>query len=43
VFARGRLRQNRYEKDGATVYTVDLVANDFSRLAKASEDAGEGE
>lgn len=43
VFARGRLRQNRYEKDGATVYTVDLIANDFSRLAKASEDAGEGE
>lgn len=36
-------RVNRYEKDGATVYTVDLVANEFSRLAKASEDAGESE
>ena len=43
VFARGRLRQNRYEKDGAAVYAVDLIANEFSRLSRPSEDVAERE
>jgi antirestriction protein ArdC len=33
VFARGRVRQGSYEKDGETRYTVDLISTDFSRLA----------
>ena len=41
VFARGRIRQNSYDKDGETRYTVDLVCTDISRLAKPSEEAGE--
>lgn len=36
VFARGRVRQDSYEKNGERVYTVNLVCNDFSILAKAS-------
>lgn len=34
VHARGRIRNGSYEKDGQTVYTVDLTANEFLVLAK---------
>ena len=42
----GRVRQSSYEADGATRYTVDMVADGFAILAKvngkpADEDAGE--
>jgi single-strand DNA-binding protein len=37
VLARGRVRQNRFEKEGQTVFVVDLLCSDFSRLAKASD------
>jgi single-stranded DNA-binding protein len=37
VHARGRMRQSSYERDGEKVYTVDLVCNQFARLAQASE------
>ena len=33
VMTTGRLRESSYEKDGATVYTVDLIATRFGRLA----------
>lgn len=33
VQVQGRLRENAYEKGGRMVYTVDLVALDFNRLA----------
>jgi len=33
VMTTGRLREASYEKDGATVYTVDLIASRFGRLA----------
>ena len=34
VHARGRIRQNSFEKAGETVYTVDLICNEFSPLAR---------
>lgn len=34
VHARGRLRNGSYEKDGQTIYTVDLVTTEFLLLAK---------
>ena len=38
VHARGRVRQNTYERDdGERVFTVDLICNDFSRLAQAAD------
>jgi single-strand DNA-binding protein len=38
VHARGRIRQNSYERDdGERVFTVDLICNDFSRLAQATD------
>jgi single-stranded DNA-binding protein len=37
VHARGRLRQNSYERDGKRIYTVDLIALEFGRLAQAAE------
>jgi len=39
VFARGRVRQGRYTKDGEERFTVDLICADFSRLAKPSSEA----
>ena len=39
VFARGRVRQGRYTKDGEERFTVDLICSDFSRLAKPSGEA----
>jgi single-strand DNA-binding protein len=37
VHVRGRIRQNSYERNGSRVFTVDLVATEFSRLAQGSE------
>jgi single-strand DNA-binding protein len=34
VIARGRLKQNSFQRDGETVYTVDLNCDDFSILAQ---------
>jgi single-stranded DNA-binding protein len=39
VHVRGRIRQNSYERNGSRVYTVDLVANSFSRLVQGSDRA----
>jgi single-strand DNA-binding protein len=40
VLARGRMRQNRFEKNGQTVFVVDLVCSDFSRLSVAGDVSG---
>jgi hypothetical protein len=40
VLARGRLKQGKYEKDGETRYTVDLICTEFSRLAQPSAAGG---
>jgi single-strand DNA-binding protein len=37
VHARGRIRQNSYERNGERVYAVALICNDFSRLAQAPD------
>ena len=37
VHITGRVRQNSFEKDGATVYTVELITDSFSILAKPSD------
>ncbi len=39
VHVRGRLRQSSCERNGSRVYTVDLVASSFSRLAQGSDRA----
>lgn len=36
VRVTGRVRQSSYEAEGATRYTVDLVADGFATLAKAN-------
>ena len=41
VFTRGRIRQTSYQKDSKTIYGVDLIATEFTRLARPSEDVGE--
>ena len=41
IFARGRIRQNQYEKDGQTIYTVDLLADECGRLAKPVDQAND--
>jgi single-strand DNA-binding protein len=43
VHARGRIRQNSYERDGQRVYTVDLICTEFSRLAQASDNRDDAE
>jgi single-stranded DNA-binding protein len=42
VHARGRVKQNKFERNGETVYTVDLGVDDFSILASKSEKKDEG-
>jgi single-strand DNA-binding protein len=37
VHVRGRLRDNRYEKDGQTHFTTDRIADTIARLAKVGE------
>ncbi len=37
VHVRGQVKQNSFERGGAKVYTVDLIANEFSCLAKAKD------
>lgn len=39
VRVTGRVRQNNYQKEGETVYTVDLIAERSDRLAKKFESA----
>ena len=39
----GRVRQSSYEADGATRYTVDMIADGFAILAKASGKPAEDE
>lgn len=39
VHVRGRVRQNRYDKDGQTQFNVDLIADSIARLAKVGEDS----
>ena len=41
VHVEGRLRQNKFERDGQTVYTVDLLSQDFGKLSSKSEAADE--
>jgi len=36
VHARGRIHQSSFERNGETVYTVDLVCNQFARLARST-------
>ena len=44
ILARGRMRQNSYDRDGQKVYTVDLICEDFSLLAhKLERSEGEGD
>jgi single-strand DNA-binding protein len=37
VHITGRVRQNSYDKDGKTIYSVDLIADSFSVLATPSD------
>ena len=39
VLVRGRMKQNSFERNGEKVYTVDLVAEEFSILASKNEKA----
>jgi single-stranded DNA-binding protein len=39
VHVRGRVRQISYERDGQRIYTVDLIAVEFGRLARAERPA----
>jgi single-stranded DNA-binding protein len=41
VHIRGRVKQNSFERNGEKVYTVDLVADDFSILASKIEKTDE--
>lgn len=43
VQARGRMRNVSYEKNGDTIYTVDLIATEFVMLAKADAKPQPGE
>jgi single-stranded DNA-binding protein len=36
VRVEGRLLQNSYERGGETVYTVELICDEFSRLPKSA-------
>jgi len=37
VYLEGRVRYGKYEKDGVTHYTTDIIANDIQFLSKAPE------
>ena len=39
VYIRGRIKQNSFERNGEKVYTVDMVAEEFSILASKAEKA----
>ena len=41
VYIRGRIKQNSFERNGEKVYTVDMVAEEFSILASKAEKADE--
>ncbi|MBG0812378.1 single-stranded DNA-binding protein [Methylosinus sp. H3A] len=36
VRVEGRLRQNSYDRASETVYTVELICDEFSRLPKSA-------
>ena len=38
VMARGRMNQNRFEKDGQKIYSVDFIATEFSIIAHKLSD-----
>jgi single-stranded DNA-binding protein len=37
VMVRGRIRQSSYERNGEKIYTVDLIADEFSVLSPKGE------
>ena len=39
VIAKGRIKQNSFTRNGSTVYSVDLLTEDFSVLASKPERA----
>jgi single-strand DNA-binding protein len=39
IHVRGRLRQNSFERDSRRIYTVDLIDQEFGRLAQGSDRA----
>ena len=39
VTARGRMRTAKYEKNGVTVYTTNLVANDIQQIVSKTRNA----
>ena len=39
VLVRGRMKQNSFERNGEKVYTVDLIAEEFSILASKNQKA----
>ena len=39
VLARGRVKQNSFERDGQTIYSVDIVCDEFSILASKAKPA----
>ena len=41
VHIQGRVRQNRFEKNGKEQFTVDLIADGIARLAKVGEGSDE--
>ena len=43
VHAQGRIRESSYEKNGTTVYGVDLICAQLNKVAKAPEKTGGGD
>ncbi len=43
VIVRGRVKQNSFTRNGSTVYSVDLLADEFSVLASKAERAAAAE
>jgi len=43
VIVRGRIKQNSFTRNGSTVYSVDLLADEFSVLASKADHAAAGE
>ncbi len=39
MIVRGRIKQNSFTRNGSTVYSVDLLADEFSVLASKAERA----
>jgi len=43
AIVRGRIKQNSFTRNGSTVYSVDLLADEFSVLASKADHAAAGE